>query len=402
MPIFSYRVKDETGVIRTGSVEAVSAKHASDILHDHKLTVLSLEPEKKLLSLENRLPFLNRVSRKEIVIFSRQLSTLINAKVPIIQSLDVLAEQVVSARLKEIINEIIQDIEGGKSFSESIARFPKVFPNLYVNLVKAGELSGTLDQSLSYLADQQEKDYDLISKVRGAMSYPIFIVAAILIVGALMFVFVLPQMISVLKESGAVLPLTTRILIFMTESLQRYWLFIVGGAVAIFVGFQVYLKSAGGRLVWDAFKLKLPIMGKLLRNIYMDRFARNLSTLIAGGIPIVQALHTVAAIVNNAVYREIILEAAAEVETGKPMAAFFAQKKEIPSLLTQMIKVGQQTGTLDEILAKLAHFYDKEVETTLSTLTTLLEPVIMVLLGLAVAVMVAGILLPIYNLASVQ
>src|SRR3989344_1526858 len=334
--------------------------------------------------------------------FSRQLSTLINAKVPIISALDILREQVTSKKLKDTIDEMMADVEGGKSLSETIARFPEIFSSLYVNLVKAGELSGTLDASLKYIADQQERDYDLRSKIRGAMTYPIFIISAIFIVGALMFVFVLPQMISVLTEAGAELPFTTKILVFMTNFFKNFWWLVAAALVGGILGIRFYVRTTGGRFVWDSLKLKIPIFGKLFERIYMDRFARNLSTLIAGGIPIVQSLNTVAAIVGNVVYKEIISEAATEVETGKSISAVFADKPQMPKIMTQMIKIGEQTGSLDDILGKLAAFYDKEVENMLNTLTTLLEPVIMIVLGLAVAVMVAGIMLPIYNLASVQ
>lgn len=402
MTLFNYRVKDGQGLVKTGVVEAVSPVQASEVLHNNGLTVIDLEAQQIGFALDKYLPFVHRVPRKDVVMFSRQLSTLINAKVPIIQALDILIDQVSSRRLKEVIGELIQRVEGGKSLSESIMDYPEIFSNLYINLVKSGELSGTLDESLLYIADQQEKDYDLASKVKGAMTYPIFIISAILIVGVLMFIFVLPQMISVLKEAGAALPITTRILIFVTEALQKYWgilLFLVVGGI---VGFRLYVRTSGGRIIWDSLKMKIPILGKLLQKIYIDRLARNLSTLIAGGIPIVTALRTVGEIVGNSVYKQIIFEAAVEVETGKSIAAVFAQQKEIPTIVTQMIKIGEQTGSLHDILGKLANFYDKEVNNMLTTLTTLLEPVIMILLGLAVAVMVAGILLPIYNLASVQ
>lgn len=400
--IFDYRAKDEQGVVKKGVIEATSPLEASEILHSHGLVVLSIGQNDSEFSIEKYIPFLNHISSKELVLFSRQLSTLINAKMPIIQALEILHDQVSSKKLKEVLADVSEDIQGGKSLSAAISRFPQVFSNLYINLVKAGELSGTLDQALVYLADQQEKDYDLVAKIRGAMIYPAFIISSILIVGGLMFVFVLPQMIAVLKEAGAQLPITTRILIFLTEILQSYWIVILLFLIGSIVGTRFYIRSLAGRVIWDSLKLKLPIFGKLLQKIYMDRFARNLSTLLAGGIPIVTALHTVAEIVGNSVYKNIILDAANEVETGKSIAGVLAREPMIPPILSQMIKVGEQTGSLDEVLSKLAKFYDKEVEGLLSTLTTLLEPMIMILLGLAVAIMVAGILLPIYNLASVQ
>src|SRR3989338_6747876 len=396
MTAFSYRAKDKSGEIKSGTIDAASVVKAAEALHGAGLTVLDLAPEAKGgFNIDQYLSFLNHVSKKEIVIFSRQLATLINAKVPIIQAFEILLSQITNRALKNAI-------EGGKSLSEAVAVFPHIFSDLYVNLVKSGELSGTLDQSLVYLANQQEKDYELTSKIRGAMTYPIFIVSAILIVGALMFVFVLPQMIGVLKEADVELPVTTKILIFVRDVVENYWGLIFELTIGLGVGSQFYIRSSGGRIVWDHIKLKLPVFGKLFRNIYMNRFARNLSTLVEGGIPIVQALKTVAEIVGNMVYKQIILEAASEVETGKSIATVFVARPEIPAIVTQMVRVGEQTGTLHEILGKLADFYDKEVANTLGTLTTLLEPIIMMLLGLAVAVMVAGILLPIYNLASVQ
>ena len=400
--LFDYRAKDQEGTIRKGVVEAESETQASEVLFRNGLTVMSIERGAEAFDLGRYIPFFKGVSRKELVLFSRQLSTLINARVPILQALDILVDQVSSRKLKEVIREMVSDIEGGKSLSEAIARFPSVFSNLYINLIRSGELSGTLDKSLLYIADQQEKDYDLVSKLRGAMAYPIFIISAIFIVGALMFTFVLPQMLSVLQEAGAALPLTTRILMFFTNIFSKYWLLLILGFLGVIAGFVMYIRSSGGRIIWDAFKLKVPILGKLLQKLYMDRFSRNLSTLIAGGIPIVQALDTVAEIVGNSIYREIILEASKEVETGRSIGAVFASRKEMPKIVGQMIEVGEQTGELDVILGKLANFYGKEVENMIATMTNLLEPVIMILLGLAVAVMVAGILLPIYNVASVQ
>ncbi|OGE76036.1 MAG: hypothetical protein A3K06_02020 [Candidatus Doudnabacteria bacterium RIFCSPHIGHO2_01_52_17] len=400
--IFTYRAKDERGSPKKGVVEASTLSAASDVLHANGLTVLELTAQAQGIRVEQYLSFLNRVSKKDLVVFSRQLATLINAKVPIVQALEVMVDQVSNRRLKEITEEIINSVVGGKSLSEAMSGFPEAFPEIYLHLIAAGELSGTVDKALNYIADQQEKDYDLSSKIRGAMAYPAFIVGAIVIVGALMFVFVLPQMITVLEEAGVELPITTKILIFATKTVQNYWMFMIGGVVATIVGLRFYIRSPGGRFVWDTLKMRVPVFGKLLLNIYMDRFALNLSSLVAGGIPIVQSLRTVAAIITNVVYRQIILHAAEEVEQGKSIASALADRPEIPKLVSQMVKIGEQTGSLEEILLKVSRFYDKELNNTLNTLTTLLEPFVMILLGIAVAIMVAGILLPIYNLAGAQ
>jgi type IV pilus assembly protein PilC len=253
---------------------------------------------------------------------------------------------------------------------------------------------------LGYLADQVEKDYDLRSKIVGAMTYPAFILSALVIVGFLMFIFVLPPMISLLQESNVELPFTTKILVFVTTVMQNYWWLVLFGLLGTIIGFKYYVSTVPGRYAFDLFKIRMPIFNKLAIDIYMARFARNLSTLIAGGIPIVKAMDSVADIVGNAVYRDIIFKASTDVKNGKGIAQSLVDYPEFPPIISQMMQIGESTGKLQDILDKVAKFYEKEVEGILKVLTTLIEPIIMMLLGLAVSVMVAGILLPIYNLAG--
>lgn len=398
---FSYQARDQQGRLRTGTVEAALEAGAIDVLTQHGLIVTRILPTSKVNILE-RIKLFEHVSPKDLVLFSRQLSTLINAKVPIVQSLRILQTQVSSGKLKSVIGEVAQKVESGDSLSSALSRYPKIFSNLYVNLVRSGELSGTMDNSLSYLANQMEKDYDLRSQVIGAMVYPAFIVSALVIVGFLMFIFVLPPLIGVLEQSAVELPFTTKILIGTTDFIKGFWWLVLIVAFGGGFGLRFYSQTIGGRYILDNVKLKLPVFGNLYLKIYMARFARNLSTLIAGGIPIVKALESVADIVGNEVYREIIMEAANQVRGGKSIASALTNRPEFPPIVAQMTEIGETTGRLQEILDKLASFYEKEVEGVLKILTTLLEPMIMMLLGLAVAVMVAGILLPIYNLASAQ
>jgi len=385
--------------MRTGTVEAATLGAATEILHAHGLVVIKVLPLSKSSILE-QINIFNSISPKEVVLFSRQLATLIGAKVPIVMSLKILQVQVTSRRLQVIIGEISSKVESGEALSAAITGYPKLFNNMYVNLVHSGEMSGSLDEALGYLADQVEKDYDLRSKIVGAMTYPAFILFALLIVGFLMFIFVLPPMVSLLQEQNVELPFTTKILVFVTTFMQSYWwlalLVIIGAAI----GVKIYIGTVPGRYLFDYLKLRMPVFKKLALDIYMSRFARNLSTLIAGGIPIVKALDSVADIVGNEVYREILFEASNEVKNGKGIAQSLADRPEFPPIVAQMVQIGESTGKLQDILDKLARFYEKEVEAILKILTTLIEPIIMMLLGLAVAVMVAGILLPIYNLAS--
>lgn len=396
---FSYNARDSQGTLRTGTVEAASVTAAQEILHAHGLVVIKVLPVKNISIIE-KLNFFGRISPKEVVLFSRQLATLINAKIPIVMSLKILQTQVTSKKLQVIIGEIASKVESGDALSAAIVGYPKLFNDMYVNLVHSGELSGSLDESLAYLADQVEKDYDLRSKIVGAMTYPAFIMFALVVVGFLMFIFVLPPMISLLQEQEVELPFTTKILVFITTFMQNYWWVVLGALVGGGVGTKLYIATPSGRYFFDYAKLKMPIFSKLVLDIYMARFARNLSTLLAGGIPIVKALDSVADIVGNAVYRDIIFEASTEVKNGKGIAQSLVDRSEFPAIVSQMIQIGESTGKLTDILDKLAHFYEKEVESILKVLTTLIEPLIMMLLGLAVAVMVAGILLPIYNLAS--
>jgi type II secretory pathway component PulF len=396
---YSYQARDAQGMLKTGIVEAVNEAEANNVLQEHKLTVIKIELSSKFDMFQN-IGFLDRVSLKELVLFSRQLATLINAKVPIVQALTILKEQVGSVKLKTIIDEISEKVKSGDSLSTAMSAYPKVFSAFYINLLRAGELSGTLDESLTYLANQLEKDYELKSKVIGAMTYPAFIVSTLVIVGFLMFIYVLPPLIEVLQEAEIDLPFTTNILIGVTNFMQNYWWIILILLIGGIVGFRFYNQTQGGRYLIDYIKIKIPMFGKLFEKIYMARFSRNLSTLVAGGIPIVKALDSVADIVGNAVYRKIILDASSEVRNGKSIASALLSSSEFPPLVAQMTQIGENTGKLQEILEKLASFYEKEVEGVLKVLTTLIEPLIMILIGFAVAVMVAGILLPMYNLAG--
>jgi type IV pilus assembly protein PilC len=398
---YSYEGRDDKGMLRTGTVEAVSEAAAFDILKNHGLIVLNIAVAQKKGFLDS-LNFLDRVSAKDVVVFSRQMATLIDASVPIVQALEILQYQVTSPSLRRIINEITQKVESGESLSSALAQYPKVFSGLYINLVRSAELSGTLDKALNYLADQVEKDYDMRSKVISALTYPAFIVGALFIVGFLMFIYVLPPLIAVLTESGVDLPITTKILVGATHFIQNFWWLVLLLVVGGFLGLRYYAQTFGGRYAIDYFKIKVPVFGKLFEKIYMARFARNLSTLVAGGIPIVKALETVGDIVGNQVYHDLIMDTAQQVRNGKSLALALVDRTEFPPIISQMIQIGETTGKLQDILDKLAGFYEKEVATVLGTLTTLLEPMIMILLGLAVAIMVAGILLPIYNLASAQ
>ncbi|PIR97623.1 MAG: hypothetical protein COT91_00525 [Candidatus Doudnabacteria bacterium CG10_big_fil_rev_8_21_14_0_10_41_10] len=401
MVLYRYKSKDAKGSIVAGRVEADSEVQAAEILEEHGLSPLKFEISSGGIdSLDELLKKFSSVSAKEMVMFFRQLSTLVGAQVRIVKALQILVKQVNSPKFKIIIEKTSLEVEGGKSLSDAFAINPDIFPELYTSLVRAGEASGSLDKTLIYLADQIEKDYDLKSKIRGALAYPAFIILLLFAVGGLMFFFVLPQMTGVLLEAGAELPFATKIIIGATNFVTGYWWVVLILMVTAIFGFRYMVHTEKGRYVVDRIIIKLPIVGKFLQTIYIYRFSHHIANLLDGGINIVKSLQLVAGITGNWVYRDLFLDASKEVQTGKQLNKIFENSSEIPPLVAQMVAVGEETGDLPGILRKLSEFYDKQLENTISTMTTLIEPVIMVILGLAVGIMVAGILLPIYNLAS--
>ncbi|MFA6322919.1 MAG: type II secretion system F family protein [Candidatus Buchananbacteria bacterium] len=398
MPYFRYKATNQDNQNIEGMIQAASAEVAAELLEDRNYTILSLTEEKRSL-IGQSLKIFNRVKSKDLVIFSRQLSVIISATIPLVQGLKILVNQTESKVLKSIISEIGDDVEGGATLSAALSRHPEVFSNFFINIIRAGETSGKLDEVLQYLADQQEKDYDLSSKIRGAMIYPIFIVAGLFVVGAVMMVSVLPKLTAVLIESGTALPLTTRILIATSNFLSSYYLGLIVVGVLLIVGFRFALSTESGRRIWDMLILKVPIFGPLNQEIVIVRFARSLNTLMTGGVALTKSLEVVSEVVGNTIYKEIIQETSDEVEDGNPIATALLKSSYVPPMVSQMLNLGEKTGRLEEILDKIANFYTREVDNKVTNLVSLLEPVIMILLGVAVGGLVAAILLPMYNLA---
>lgn len=398
MPIFEYKAKDELGQTVSGGIEASSEEKALKVLEDRELTPLSvgLKPKGTVL----QLTLFTRIGPKEVVVFFRQLSVLVAATIPIVQALRVLVKQTADQNLKKIISEIADDVDGGSQLSVACEKHSKVFSDFYVNMIKSGETSGHLEEVLSYLADQKEKDYDLMSKVKGAMIYPAFILSALVIVGVIMMAFVVPKLTSVLEDVGGTLPFATRALIAVSNVFAHYWILLFAFMIAGGVGLRLVVRTSSGRRVFDKVLIRLPIFGRLFQRIYLIRLTRSLSTLIRGGVPLPKALTLTADVVSNAVYRELVLETVKRVEDGNPLASVFLESKDIPLMLSHMISVGEQTGRIDMILEKITGFYSRELENAIANLVALIEPLIIMVMGLAVGLMVAAIIMPIYNLAS--
>lgn len=399
MPYYRYKAQDDLGEATEGIIQAASQGVAADILSDKGYTITSIS-EEKIGFFEKSLSFLNRVKIQDLVIFSRQLSVTVSATIPLVQGLKILVGQTESPVLKMIISEIADDVEGGAKLSSALSRHPEVFSDFFINIIKSGETSGKLDEVLNYLADQQEKDYDLISKIKGAMIYPVFIVSGLVVVGALMMIFVIPQLTSILAETGVELPLSTRVLIFLSGFLVAWWWALIITIIGLVILLRILTREGKGKYLLDLLKFKLPIFGELFKRIVIIRFTRSLHTLTTGGVALIKSLEIVADVVGNEVYKELIKETILEVEDGNPIATVFLQSKDVPPMVSQMLNLGEKTGRMDDILDKLANFYTRELDNMVNNLVTLLEPLIMLVMGVAVGVLVSAIILPLYSLAS--
>lgn len=399
MPVYKYRALNAQGQITKGLVEAPSIDSVAELIIDRKLTIVSVRENKKAL-ITIPIPVLRKVKKRSVVIFSRQLAVMIAATVPIVQALRILIVQTNDKMLKDVILDMANDIDGGMKLSSAFAKHPDVFSDFYVAMLRSGETSGRLERVLNYLATQMEKDYDLISRIRGAMVYPAFIIVAMFGVGAVMLIFVVPKMTSLLQDTGAELPFMTQLMVGTSNFLVGYWWALIIACIAIVALFRFVLRSTYGREHWDYFKLQIPVFGALFKKIILSRFATGLSTLIKGGVPISRALQITSDVVSNASFKKILEDTVREVEDGNSITTVFLQNKMVPTMVPQMMSVGERTGRMDEVLDRLGEFYSREVDTMIGSLTSLIEPMIMIILGVAVGFMVSAIILPIFQVAN--
>ena len=398
---YKYQTKNADGQIVEGIIDAPSEDSAISILHSKQVVVLSLEEFKKDVFSKDLNQVLLRTTTKDIVVFTRQMATLIEADMPLAEGLRTLAQQTEKPGLKKIVMDVAKNVEGGSSLSSALSNHPKVFTTFYIKLVQSGEVSGKLQASLSYLADYLERSQSINSKIRGALIYPAFVVSAMIIVMLIMGVYVLPQLLSIFEDSGITeLPITTRILMAGTDFLNNYLYYIL--LVLIVGGFLTvrFLKTTKGKIWRDNFLVTMPSLGKVIQNLYLARVSESLSTLIKSGLPILDALHIASDLVGNENYRRIIIAAEENVRNGGNISEILSQYAEMPPLFSSMVAIGERTGKLDYMLEHVSKFYKSESETAIGSITQLIEPILVLVLGFGVAILVSSILLPIYSMVG--
>lgn len=401
MPTFKYRARSVDGAIQAGLIEAEGTDHARQALEDRGMELLALEPYTKIeAASQGALAFLNRITPKDLVIVTRALSVMISAAVPLPEAMRNVARQTKNPNLQRVLTSISNEIEGGARLSDAFEHHPKVFSGFFINMVRSGETSGQLADVLEYLAEQQEKDFDLMSKLKGALIYPIFILVTMAIVGFVMMTFVVPKLVQVLQEANVELPIATRILIWVSGVFSGYWWLIIILTIGTIVGVQFYVRTPRGRYYADWILLHLPIFGGLFRQIYVVRFCRSLGTLLHGGVDLVEALEIVANVVGNELWRNAVYETIREVNDGNSLVTAFQRHKFIPTMVNQMLSVGEGTGKTQDILQRIAAFYAREVDNIVGNLTKLIEPLVLIILGLGVGIMVSAIMIPLYSLSG--
>lgn len=397
---FRYTAREpSTGQYIKAEVQAEDEQSASKLIRKEGLVPIDIQlAEKSATGLRARF---NRVRTRDKVLFSRQLSTLINAGLPLVQSLRTVNQQTTSKALKVVIGKVISDVEAGSTLADAMAKHPRVFNQIYISLIAAGEASGTLDKALERLAIQQEKDADLISKVRGAMIYPLIVVLVMVAVVGFMVVQVLPQ-VEVLYEGmpGASLPFITVALLALSHFIIDFWwlVIIILAVIAFFT--TRWARTLGGKRVIDRLKMRIWPVGPLFMKMYMARFARTGTTLVASGVPLIQMLEVTAGSVNNVHIAESIAKAAEKVKGGKALSDTLQHDPNFLELVPNMVRIGEQSGSLEQMLEKTAEYFEKEVDDQIKTISTIIEPVLMVVLGVVAFIIVAAVLLPIYGLAG--
>ncbi len=397
---YTYEALDTQGKAQAGVVNAANQDSAIQTLQQRGYTITSIAAPKEggMMSLMSNIPFLGGVSNRDIVILSRQISTLFEAQISALRVFRLLAEQAEKPSLRQILTDVGDNLQAGMNISQALSKHPTAFSAFYVNMVRAGEESGKLDQTFLYLADYIDRSYELTAKARNALVYPAFIMATFVGVMVLMLTIVIPKIGSILASNGQELPIYTRIILGLSTFLTDYGIFIL--LALLLGGYFVYrfAQTPQGKLTMSQLKLGVPYVGKLFQKLYLARFSDNMHVMLSSGISAVRALEITASVIDNEVYSQILLEALEGVKAGNTMSQMLSQyPAEIPVIIVQMLQIGEETGEVSNILDRMSKFYNREVNSAVDTLVSLIEPALIVMLALGVGFLLASVLLPIYN-----
>ncbi|PJE74175.1 MAG: hypothetical protein COV01_01595 [Candidatus Taylorbacteria bacterium CG10_big_fil_rev_8_21_14_0_10_41_48] len=399
--LFNYTAVDQKGAESKGSIDAISMDVAITSLQRRGLVVSSVVPGDKAESIFSRdFSFFSGVSSKDVVVLSRQVATLFEAQVSALRVFRLLAAETENRILGRALTEVADDLQGGSSISKALGKHPKIFSEFYANMVRSGEESGKLDEVFLFLADHLDRTYEVNSKAKNALIYPAFVIFTFVVVMILMLTVVIPKISTILTESGQEIPLYTKIVIGMSGFFTNYGIFILAAFIIGGFFFYRFTRTDVGKSSLDDAKIRIPFVKNLYQKLYLSRIADNMNTMLVSGIPMVRALELTSGVVGNEVYRNILNEATESVKGGKSVSDALSGRPEIPGIMIQMIKVGEESGELGKILKTLSAFYRREVINAVDTLVDLIEPAMIVLLGLGVGFLLASVLIPIYNISS--
>ena len=398
--LFNYQAIENSGKSKNGSIEAVSVDVAISSLQKRGLIISSIEPAEKESWMASKLTFGSGVSNREVVMLSRQMATLFEAQVSALNIFTLLADEIDNHVLRVSLGQIATDLQAGSTISKALEKHPKIFSSFYVNMVRSGEETGKLNKTFNYLADHLDRNYEVVSKAKNALVYPAFVITVFFAVMMLMFTVIIPKIGLIIMESGQPIPIYTQIVFGISDVIINYGVFLLAGLVV--VGYLVarYVQTEEGKTALASFRLQVPYLGDLYRKLYLAIISDNMNTMVMSGIPMVKAIEVTSAVVGNDVYKRILEESLLAVKGGSSFSQSLSQYEEIPRMLVQMIRVGEETGELGNILKTMAHFYQREVINAVDTLVGLIEPIMIVLLGLGVGTLLASVLIPIYDVAN--
>ena len=400
MATFVYNVRDRSGKIFSGNMEGDNREVVVARLREMNYFITSVNEKKKNLLLSTNITFLNTIKLRDMTIFYRQFATMVNAGLTLVSSLDILCEQVENPSLAKTIKVVKADVEAGTTLAESMSKKPQVFSELYISMIRAGEIGGVLDEILNKIADLMEKEYALRQKVKTAMSYPLFVAGAAVIMSIFMLAFILPQFVGVFQQFGGELPALTQFFVTLTVLFNKFWYLFFLIFAGIVFAIIAYIKTPNGKLNFDKFKLSVPIFGDINRKTAVSRFTRILGTLIKSGVPILEALTVSSNAIGNLVISKSVLEAKIKIKEGQSISGPLKASGVFPPMVTQMIMVGEESGELEEMLVNVAKFYDEEVDRAVENLTAIIEPLMMAFIALTVGTMIIAMYLPIFGMVN--